>query len=172
VSADSGTRLVVAALAAAAVLIAVFLALGGSSYAPAKVRDPCDERPWRSPEGLQENVEQFTLSALDGTACELHVSRETLVLALGSEDGRERFVDDPRLEAAVRAGLERAVDDAERAGALNPLIADGLREVARRAPAEEVIALIENAAPIFGDLQDLLRGAQSLLPGEIRGLLP
>ncbi|MEK6278330.1 MAG: hypothetical protein AABM29_10000 [Actinomycetota bacterium] len=168
----SGGALVARALLASAMLVAVFLALGGSSYAPAQVRDPCAERPWRSPEGLQEDIEQFTLSALDGAACELRVSRETLTLALGSEDGRRRFADDPRLEAAVRAGLLRAIDDAERADVLNPLLADGLREVAKRAPAEEVIGLIEDAAPIFDDLQGLFQGAQGLLPDEVGGLLP
>jgi hypothetical protein len=170
--ARGGRGLIAAALLASIVLAIVFLALGGGSYAPADVKDPCDERPWRAPDGLQEQAEQFTLSALDGAACELHVSRETLVLALGSADGRRRFAEDPRLGAAVRAGLLRAIDDAESAGALNPLIADGLRELAKRAPAEQVIALIEDAAPIFGDLQGLLGSVQGLLPKELEGLLP
>lgn len=167
-----GRGLIAAALVASVALVIVFLALGGSSYAPAEVRDPCDQRPWRAPEGLQQQAEQFTLSALDGAACDLHVSRETLVLALGSSAGRERFAEDPRLGAAVRAGLLRAIDDAERAGAISPLIADGLRELAKRAPAEQVISLIQDAAPIFGDLQGLLGSAQGLLPDGLEGLLP
>jgi hypothetical protein len=117
---------------------------------------------------VDQSVEQFTLSALDGAACKLHVSRETLVLALATAEGRERFAEDPRLEGAVRAGLVRAIGDAERAGALSPLIAAGLREVAKRAPVDEVLRLIENAAPIFEGAQELLEQLRGL-PG-IRSL--
>jgi hypothetical protein len=164
--------LVAASLSASAALVTTFLALGGSSYAPAKVRDPCKPRPWRQAIGIQETAEQFTLSALDGTACKLHVSRETLVLALATPKGRERFADDPRLQRAVRAGLERAIGDAERAGVLSPLVADGLRQLARHAPVNEVVALIRDASPLFEQLGGLLGGAEGLLPGQLQGLIP
>ena len=163
--------LLIAALAASLALVITFLALGGSSYAPAEVRDPCKPRPWPQTDGIQETAEQFTLSALDGTACDLHVSRETLVVALASSAGRERFAEDPRLESAVRAGLERAIDDGERAGAINGFVADGLRQLARHAPVDEVIGLIRDAAPIFGDIGGLLGPLGSLLPDQVQGLL-
>jgi hypothetical protein len=166
-----GRTLVIGSVAASVALVVTFLALGGSSYAPADVRDPCDPRPWRQAENLQETAEQFTLSALDGTACELHVSRETLILALATPEGRERFADDPRLEAAVRAGLERAIDDAEREGALNPLLADGLRELAERAPVSELVELVRDAAPLFEDAGALLGPLGGLLGGW-EGVLP
>lgn len=159
-------------MAASVALVVTFLALGGSSYAPAKVSDPCEPRAWPQTSGLQDTAAQFTLSALDGTACELHVSRETLVLALATPEGRQRFADDPRLQAAVRAGLVRAIDDAERAGALNPLVANGLRELARNAPVDQVVSLIRDASPIFNDLGGLLGGLGALLPNEVQGLLP
>ena len=76
--------LVAIALAAAVALPGVYLAAGGSSYAPAKVADPCQTRPWRDPEGLDQIAEQFSLSALDGAACELGVSREALARALAT----------------------------------------------------------------------------------------
>jgi hypothetical protein len=160
-----GRTLVIASVATSVALVVTFLALGGSSYAPADVRDPCDPRPWPEAENLQETAEQFTFSALDGTACELHVSRETLVLALATPEGRERFADDPRLEAAVRAGLERAIDDAEREGVLNPLLADGLRELAERAPVSELVELVRDAAPLFEDAGALLGPLGDLLGG-------
>jgi hypothetical protein len=160
----SGRALVGASIAASVALVVTFLALGGSSYAPAKVRDPCQPRSWPRTDDLQETAQQFTLSALDGTACELHVSRETLVLALATPAGRQRFADDPRLQDAVRAGLERAIDDGEQAGALNPLVADGLRVLARNAPVDQVIALIRDASPIFGGLGGVLGGIEGLLP--------
>jgi hypothetical protein len=163
-SAVSGRWLFAASIAASAALVVTFLALGGSSYAPAKVRDPCEPRSWPQTNDLQETAQQFTLSALDGTACELHISRETLVLALATPEGRQRFAEDPRLQAAVRSGLERAIDDGEQAGVLNPLVADGLRELARNAPIDQVVALIRNAGPIFEGLGGALGGLQGLLP--------
>ena len=36
-------------------LVGVYLAAGGSSYAPEKTQDPCKHRPWRNPEGLQRD---------------------------------------------------------------------------------------------------------------------
>jgi hypothetical protein len=168
----SGRTLVAASVAASVALVATFLALGGSSYAPAKVRDPCEPRAWPQTSGLQETAQQFMLSALDGTACQLHVSRETLVLALATPAGRERFASDPRLQDAVRAGLKRAIDDGERAGVLNPVVADGLRELAKNAPVDEVVNLIRDASPIFNDFGGLLGGVRGLLPPQLQGLLP
>jgi hypothetical protein len=167
-----GRTLIFGAIAASVALVVTFLALGGSSYAPASVRDPCKPRPWPKVSGLQDTAAQFTLSALDGTACELHVSRETLVLALATPEGRDRFANDPRLEPAVRAGLERAIDDGEAAGAIDPVVAGGLRELARNAPVGEIVGLLRDASPIFSDLGGLLGGLQGLLPGSLQGVLP
>jgi hypothetical protein len=168
----SGRALVWGSIAAAVALVATYLALGGSAYAPAQTRDPCKPRHWPQTNGLQEAAEQFSLSALDGAACQLHVSRETLVLALASSSGRERFAADPRLQAAVRAGLERAIDDGERAGAINSIEAAALRGLARNAPVNDVVALLRDASPIFGNLGGLLGSAKGLLPDQLQGLLP
>ena len=152
----------------AVLLVGSYLAAGGASYEPASVRDPCEPREWRSPGGIQEIAEQFSLSALDGAACELQVSRETLARALATEESRERFavrygIDDARLEEAVRSGLERAVDDAERAGALNPLVAAALREVVRRIPVDEAIELIRDSRGLLEDAGGLAGAAGALL---------
>jgi hypothetical protein len=150
----SGRALIAASLAAATALAVLYLALGGADYAPSSVADPCAPREWRDPEGVEEAAEQFTLSALDGAACELQVSRETLALALATPESRERFeqeygIDDAELEAAVRAGLVRAIDDAEAAGALPSLVAGPARELAERIPVDEAIALIQDARDLF-----------------------
>lgn len=163
-----GRGLVLGALAASVALVGAYLALGGAGYEPTPVQDPCQPRPWRAPEGVEAAAEQFALSGLDGAACELRVTRETLALALASEDARRRFaaeygISDAKLEAAVRAGVVRAIDDAEHAGALGPLVADGLREVATRLPVDEVIALIEDASGVFEDAQGLLEQGGGLL---------
>ena len=122
------------ALAAVAAVIVPYLALGGTSYEPAEVADPCVTREWRDPGDLEAVFEQIVLSALDGAACELGVSREDLVIAVRSEDALEAFADERGLsrddaEQAVEDGLLRAVDDAEEAGALPASLAD----LARRA---------------------------------------
>jgi hypothetical protein len=160
--------LIAGAVAASAALIGVYLALGGSSYEPSPVADPCDPREWRAPGGVAESAEQFALSALDGAACELQVSRETLAVALASEESRREFtaeygIDDERLEAAVQAGLVRAVDDAERAGALSPLLAAPLRAFAANVPVEEGIAIIEDASVVFEDVRSLLDDGAGVL---------
>jgi hypothetical protein len=136
------------ATAVAVALVVVYVALGGASYAPADVADPCATRDWRGPEGVEEVAEQIALSALDGAACELGVTRERMVLAFASRDALERFareqgISDEELEDLVRTGLVRAVDDAERADALDPTVADLLRAVARRIPVDELLDLLD-----------------------------
>ena len=88
---NRGNLLVLSAIAASLALVGIYLAAGGSSYAPAKSQDPCKPRPWRNPESLQQIAEQFSLSALDGAACQLGVSRETLARALATPQSRRRF---------------------------------------------------------------------------------
>jgi hypothetical protein len=139
-------RAVAAAAAVSLALVAAYLALGGASYAPAKVADPCASRDWRDPGGLSEVAEQIVLSALDGAACELGVTREDVVLAFENRDELDRFarehgVGDQELEELLRRGLVRAVDDAEQADALAPPVADGLRALVRRIPFETLLEL-------------------------------
>jgi hypothetical protein len=160
--------LVGAAIVAAVALPGIYLAAGGSSYAPAKTADPCETRAWRDPEGLDEIAEQFSLSALDGAACELGVSRETLGQALITQESRERFaerygIDDAELARAIRAGLLRAVDDAEEAGALSPFLAGPLRESLKSIPLDQAIELLNNARTLFDSAQSFLGPAQEFL---------
>lgn len=167
-AANRGTLLVGCAILASLLLVGAYLAAGGSSYAPAKTQDPCRDRPWRDPEGLQQIAEQFSLSALDGAACELGVSRETLARALATPESRERFterygIDDAELARAIRAGLLRAIDDAERAGALNPLLGAPLRAAVRQIPIDQAIELIQDARSLLDNLENFLGPAQGLL---------
>jgi hypothetical protein len=163
-----GRILVGGAIVAAVVLVGIYLAAGGSSYVPAKTQDPCKHRPWRNPEGIQAIAEQFSLSALDGAACRLGVSRETLAQALASPQARARFsqrygIDDARLAEAIRAGLVRAVNDAERAGALSPFLAVPLREAVRRIPLDQAIELVKDARSLLDNAQTFLGPAGGLL---------
>jgi hypothetical protein len=148
--------LVAVAVSVSVLLVATYLALGGASYQPSVVADPCATRPWRSPGGVGETLEQIALSTADGAACTLHVSREDLVLALAGGDDLARFahehdVSESDAEDAIRDGLVRAADDAEEAGAIGGGLANGLRTVARHLP--------------IGFVLDALRGASGLLSG-------
>ena len=145
---DRLMRAIAVAAGAAVALVGVYLALGGASYAPAAVADPCAARELRDPEGFEQVAEQIVLSALDGAACELGVSREEVVLAFSSRASLERFAQEhgestEELESLVRAGLSRALDDAERAQLLDPRIVALLRGVVARVPIEQLLDLLE-----------------------------
>jgi hypothetical protein len=160
--------LVGAAIVLSLALVGIYLAAGGSSYTPEKSQDPCEHRAWSNPEGLSEIANQFSISALDGAACQLGVTRETLARALATPEARERFaerygIDDAELARAVRAGLLRAIDDAEEAGALSPFIAGPLRGTIEDIPLDRAIELINDADSLLGNVQSFLGPAGDLL---------
>lgn len=160
--------LVVGAIVASLVLVGAYLAAGGSSYEPEKVQDPCKPRPWSNPQSLAEIANQFTTSALDGAACKLGVSREALARALATPEARKRFaekygIDDAKLAKAIRAGLLRAVDDAEEAGALSPILAVPLRETLQHIPLKEAIEILQNAKQLLANVEGFLGPAGSII---------
>jgi hypothetical protein len=164
----SGRVLVVGSILVSLVLVGAYLAAGGSSYEPEKVQDPCQPRPWSDPQTLGQIANQFTISALDGAACKLGVSREALARALATPESRERFterygIDDEKLAKAIRAGLVRAVDDAEEAGALSPLIGVPLRRTLQNIPLEQAIEIINDAQGFLGDAESFLGPAQGII---------
>ena len=145
-------RAIAVAAGVAVALVGVYLALGGASYAPAAVADPCAPREGRSPKGFEQVAEQIVLSALDGVACELGVSREKVVLAFSSRASLERFArehgkSNDDLETLARAGLTRALDDAVRAKQIDPRLADLLRGLAARVPLSQLLDLLERFRP-------------------------
>jgi len=136
------------AVACVTVVLVTYLALGGASFEPTPVADPCETRDWRDPGGLDEVLEQIALSALDGAACDLGVSREALVLALRDDASlaafaRDEGVSSEEAEDAVRRGLARAVDDAEEAGVLPGFAAGLVRGLAERVPPHLLLELLE-----------------------------
>jgi hypothetical protein len=174
--ADRGKLLFLGSIAVSAVLVLAYLAAGGSDYAPAKTQDPCKPREWRNPEGLEEIAQQFSLSALDGAACKLGVSRETLARALATEDARQQFlkhynIDDAELARAIRAGLLRAISDAEEAEALSPLLAVPARTLVKSIPLDQAIELVKDASSLFQGGESLLGLGETGL-GLLEGFLP
>jgi hypothetical protein len=164
----NGRLLILGSILASALLVGAYLAAGGSSYEPEQVQDPCKPREWSDPQNLSQLANQFTNSALDGAACQLGVSREVLARALATPEGRERFrqrygIDDEKLTRAIRAGLLRAVDDAEEAGALSPLLAAPLRATLERIPLEQAIEIVNDAEGLLGDVDGFLGPAAEIL---------
>lgn len=164
----SGRILIAGSIVASILLVGAYLAAGGSSYEPEKVQDPCEPRAWSDPQNLSQIANQFTNSALDGAACQLGVTREALARALATPEARERFterygIDDEKLARAIRAGLLRAVDDAEEAGALSPILAVPLRETLQRIPLDQAIEIVNDAQSFLDNAQGLLGPATDII---------
>jgi hypothetical protein len=137
-----------AAIGAVAAVALPYLALGGGSYEPTPVADPCAPRELPRPDDSQTTLELVVLSALDGAACELDVSREDLVLALKDEESLDAFAAEHGIsradaERAVEEGVDRALRDAEDAGAFSGLGGSLLRRALEEAPAWLLLDVLE-----------------------------
>ena len=122
-----------------AAVIVPYVALGGGSFEPTPLADPCAPRAYPEAEGLGETIERIALTAVDRVACRLGVSREELVLALRSEDAFDRFtrengIERTAAERAIHDGLVQAVDEAEQDGTLPGFIAPLVRKAAESVP--------------------------------------
>jgi hypothetical protein len=136
------------ALGLVAAVVVPYLALGGGRFEPTPVADPCDARERPDADGLGETIERIALTAVDGVACELGVSREDLVLALRSEEAlaalsAEQGIDRDELEQSINDGLVRAVDDAAEAGALPGFVAPLVRRAAESVPPWLILETLE-----------------------------
>lgn len=157
-----GAQAMTVALVASVALLGAYLGLGGASYQPREVADPCDERALTAPEGIEETVQQLALSALDGAACELRVTREDLLLSLADPEARDAYLDerqisDETLEAAVRSGLDRAYQDAIATGAIGGLEQIIIGQAIERVPVDLLVDIAQSetaqeAAALLGDL--------------------
>ena len=144
---------VAGSIAVAVALVLGYAALGGGRYAPTPSADPCTPRPPARAGGFDGALEQIALSTADGAACDLGVTREELVLALGSEDDLDRFaqkhdISHDEAEDAVRAGLVRAIADAERRDEIGGGTATVLREVATRLPIGLLLAVLRGTSKL------------------------
>jgi hypothetical protein len=136
------------ALGLVAAVVVPYLALGGASFEPTPVADPCETRELPDTDGVAETLERIALRGVDGVACELGVSREDLVLAIRSEEALDAFseeqgLDRDELEEAITAGLLRAVDDAEEADALPAFVVPLVRRAAESVPPWLILRTLE-----------------------------
>jgi len=139
----------------AVALIVTYVALGGTSYEPTPVANPCAPRPTRPAAGTDERLELVVLAAADAAACRLGVSREELVLALRSVDELDRLAAKEgktrdELEAALRDGLVRAVGQAEDEHLIGGTTAGALRFAADHLPLGLLLDVLRRASSIVG----------------------
>ena len=139
----------------AVALVVTYVALGGTSYEPTPVANPCAPRPERPATGTDERLQLVVLAAADAAACRLGVSREDLVLALRSVDELDQLAEQEgksrdELEEALRDGLVRAVGQAEDEGLIGNTTAGGLRFAAEHLPLGLLLDLLRRASSILG----------------------
>ena len=108
---------------AVAAMIVVELALGAIGFGTAGLADPCTSKPAFHGGGLDGAVQRFALSGLSGAACELHTTREELVLSfVPSAQVKTVRWDRPTIERALRAGFDRAAEHLAGDGAVGGLL--------------------------------------------------
>jgi hypothetical protein len=131
------SAILAALLVAAGILVAVELGMGAIDTGPA-VANPCKARAPFPGGGIDAAIQRIVLNGLDGAACRLHTTREELILSLRSSGGSVHF-DKHTTEVAVRAGLLRAVDEAERHGDIPGFVAPIARRLIRSTPIDKLV---------------------------------
>lgn len=149
---------VVATLLVGATL-AVTAASGGGDYVVMPRRDPCTAPVQPRPTDLDRLGQAVVLQGLDEAACDLHTTREQLLLGLATGSSREELARDTgRSEAtlivALRRGFDRGVATLDRAkrlptvSSLLPSLLDQadlpgfLETIARKLPDDLVDGLL------------------------------
>jgi hypothetical protein len=126
----------VALLVSGVALLGVELGKGALNEPSPTLADPCLPRAGPSG-GIDATIQRIVLDGLDGAACRLHTTREKFVLSLGGNAPRRW--DKHTIEVALRAGLLRSVDEAERRGDIPGFAASLLRRLVERAPLDRLI---------------------------------
>jgi MFS family permease len=139
----------IAAVAVAAIgLLGWQLAAGARTVGEFVAEDPCTAGPDPHPgSGLDASIQRIALSTLNGAACELHTTRERLVLSLDTTSGYHDVTwDKPTLEKALRVGAHRAINDANDRDSIPGFMAAALGFLVDRAPIDWLV----NRIPIGG----------------------
>jgi hypothetical protein len=137
---NRATALLAALVVAGVTLIAVELGKGATNAVSPVPAKPCQHRAAFPGGGFDATVQRVVLDGLDGAACRLGVTREDLVLSLGpGTTERGPRWDRHTIETAVRAGMLRALDEAQRRGDVPGFLAPLLRELVEKAPLDTLI---------------------------------
>jgi hypothetical protein len=145
----AGTWVLVGLLVSGAVLVAVELGKGALDPPSPKIANPCRPRDGRTG-GIDATIQRIVLDGIDGAACRLHTTREELALSLGGGVGVTRRWDEHTIEVALRAGLLRSVDEAERRGDIPSFLAPAVRGLVERAPLKPLIEGGFKLSDLFG----------------------
>jgi predicted MFS family arabinose efflux permease len=104
-------------------------------FGDVRLVDPCTAPPDPFPgKGFDAAVQRLVLTGLNGAACDLGISREELVLSLEPRSGVDVQWDRDTIEQALRAGVVRAIDDADERDTLPGWVASALQWTVERAP--------------------------------------
>jgi MFS family permease len=144
----STALVLVGALGVAGVgLLASEQAAGASSVGEFEGVDPCTASPETyGGSGLDGWAQRVALSALNGAACDLHTTRERLVLSLDLNSGYNDVTwDRATAEKALHSGLQRAINDAEARGTMPDWGGSILGWVVDHAPLDWIVDRI----PLF-----------------------
>ena len=140
----------VALLLSGAALVGVELGKGALDEPAPKIANPCVPRAGRTG-GIDATLQRIVLDGLDGAACRLHTSREELVLSIGGGGvGVTRRWDQHTIEVAVRAGLLRSIDEAQRRGDIPDFVVPILRNFVEHAPIDQLVRGAINLGGLFG----------------------
>ncbi len=139
---------VLAALAAAVVLVGVYVALGGGRGEPvAAPPDACERAAAPDPPAPAGfNVERLALGALADAACRLRVSRERLLLAVGGVRSLPPGVSVARRDEAIRLALRGTIDSELAAGRIDANQAGLLRAGVDLLPIGELVERLASGA--------------------------
>jgi hypothetical protein len=138
-------RVLLALFAAAAVLVVVEFALGAAHAGEVHLADPCKSQEFKG-----STIQRVLLDGLDGAACRLHISREALVLSVGQNSPFHTRWSKQKIEVALRAGMLRAVDEAERRGEIPSFLAGPIRKLIRTAPIDKLVSGGISLGDLFG----------------------
>ncbi len=128
-------RALIALFVAAAVLVAVEFALGAAHAGRVQLADPCQSQEFKG-----SALQRVLLDGLDGAACKLGISREALVLSVGSNSPFDTHWSKQKIETALRAGMLRAVDEAGRRGDIPGFLVGPIREAIKRVPIDKLVS--------------------------------
>jgi hypothetical protein len=134
----SPVALLAALVLGAAILVVVELANGAAGPVSPAIARPCQPRTPFAGGGVSGTVQRVVLEGLDGAACRLRTTREELVLSL-SPSATSRRWDRRTVDAAIRAGLNHAIDAQERQGHIPGFLVAALHRVVDETPFDKLI---------------------------------
>jgi len=146
----TGKRILGALIAAGLLLVVADLAIGAFGTGTPKIADPCKPRAPFAGGGIDGTVQRVVLDGLDGAACRLHTSRQELVLSIDPNSTYGLCCNPKTVENALRAGLIRSIDDADRRGDIPGFLAPVLRQLVESAPIDKLVKGGFNLSDLIG----------------------